>query len=240
MHDSEFRTGVINPIECVKEGFEIIKSDYWLLFAIGLVGGLIGGVTMYILFGAMICGIFVAYLKKVDGLPVAFDDLWKGMEFFAPSLIVTLVIVVPIFLLYGGTYIAFVGAIVAGSQLGEAGMTGLLIAALAVDMVFVVILVCFHTLLMFSFPLIVDRRLGALDAMKTSAKAVWKNLGGVVGLILVNIGLMIVGYAALCIGMYFVIPIMIAGNAVAYRRVFPNMAANSSHGPPPPNFYRGI
>ncbi len=46
MTNTQFRTGVISPIECVKEGFELIKKDYWLLFAIGLVGGLIGGATM--------------------------------------------------------------------------------------------------------------------------------------------------------------------------------------------------
>ena len=221
MHDTEFRTGVINPIECVKEGFEIIKSDYWLLFAIGLVGGLIGGVTMYILFGAMICGIFVAYLKKVDGLPVAFDDLWKGMEFFAPSLIVTLVIVVPIFLLYGGTYIAFVGAIVAGSQLGEAGMTGLLIAALAVDMVFVVILVCFHTLLMFAFLLVIDKKVSAVQAVKMSASAVWNTLAGVTGLYAVGFVVSIAGMLVFCVGIYLALPLILMSTVVAYRRLFP-------------------
>ena len=53
MTNTEFKTGVINPVECVKEGFERIKNDYWLLFAILLVGGLIGGATMYVLAGAM-------------------------------------------------------------------------------------------------------------------------------------------------------------------------------------------
>ncbi len=48
MNNTEFRTGVIKPVECVKEGWELIKSEYWLLFAITLVGALIGGVTMYV------------------------------------------------------------------------------------------------------------------------------------------------------------------------------------------------
>ena len=59
----------------------------------------------------------------------------------------------------------------------------MMIGALAVDFVLLIAVVCFHTLLMFSFPLIVDRNLSALQAMKMSAKAVWKNLGGVVGII---------------------------------------------------------
>src|SRR5215204_2442694 len=40
MTNTEFKTGVIYPVECVKEGFELIKKDYWLLFAILLVGAL--------------------------------------------------------------------------------------------------------------------------------------------------------------------------------------------------------
>ena len=59
MNNTEFRTGVISPVECVKEGFERIKNDYWLLFAISLVGGLIGGFTMYILAGLLVLG-FIA------------------------------------------------------------------------------------------------------------------------------------------------------------------------------------
>jgi uncharacterized membrane protein len=85
----------------------------------------------------------------------------------------------------------------------------------------------------------VDRNLSGFQAMKTSARAVWKNMGGVVGLILVNFVLVFLGYLALCVGIYFVIPIMIAGNAVAYRKVFPTPSAQNFN-PPSPQFYRGI
>lgn len=239
MNNTEFRTSVISPVECVKEGWELIKADYWILFAITIVGALIGGVTMYILLGAMFCGIFYCYLQTIDGKVVSFDGLWKGFEWFVPGLIVTIFIIVPIIVLYIAIYIPVVMAMVMGSQLGEAGMMGLLIAAVAFDFVLIILMTCFHTLLMFSFPLIVDRNLSAIQSMKTSAKAVWKNMGGVVGLIAVNFGLMILGYLALCIGVYFVIPIMMAGNVVAYRKVFPSLNPGSFN-PPPPNLYRGL
>lgn len=223
MQNRDFRTGVIKPVECVKEGFELIKSDYWIMFAISLVGALIGGFTLYILFGAMICGIFYAFLKKIDGQPVAFDDLWKGMNWFTPALVVTLFIVGPLIVFYIGVYGSMIAALVIGAQMGQAGVMGAFLGVMVLDMIFLVLMVCFHTLLMFSFPLIVDRNLGGIEAMKTSARAVWQNLGGVAGLIGVNILLAIVGYMALCVGVYFVIPIMIAGNVVAYRRVFPSL-----------------
>ena len=237
MTNTEFRTSVISPVECVKEGFERIKNDYWLLFAIAFVGALISGFTMYILGGAMFCGIFYCYLKAVDGRPVTFDDLWKGMEYFGAGLVVILLIFVPAFAYYIFAYLTLIAAIVGGGQAGEAGMFGAFIVVGLIDFVVLIALVCFHTLLTFSFPLIVDRNLGAIDAIKTSAKAVWGNLGGVAGLVVVNMVLMFVGYLALCIGLYFVIPIMIAGNVVAYRRVFPPLAAQPNMSPPPPSSY---
>ena len=237
MTNTEFRTGVIKPVECVKEGFEMIKRDYWLLFAIGLVGGLIGGATMYVLAGAMICGIMYAFLKAIDGKPVAFDDLWKGMNYFGPGLVVILVIIVPVIVFYIFVYVSLLGAMIGGAQAGEAGLVGALVVVGIIDFVFLILMVCFHTLLTFSFPLIVDRNLGAMEAMKTSARAVWQNLGGVAGLVVVNFGLVFLGYLALCIGLYFVIPIMIAGNAVAYRRVFPSLETRTNLNPPPPSSY---
>jgi uncharacterized membrane protein len=73
--------------------------------------------------------------------------------------------------------------------------------------------------------------------MKTSARAVWANVGGVAGLVAVNVGLVLVGYILLCIGIYFVLPIIIAGNVVAYRRVFPSLEMRTNLSPPPPDSY---
>lgn len=239
MLNTEFRTGVIKPIECVKEAWEIIKPDYWILFAISIVGALIGGVTLYILFGAMICGIFYAFLRKIDGFPVVFDDLWKGMNYLGPGLVVTLLVIGPLLVYYFFVYVSLIAAVVAGAQMGEAGMVGAMIAIFAVDAVILVILVCFHTLMMFAYPLIVDRGLGPMGAIKTSARAVWQNLGGVVGLILVNMGLGLLGELAFCVGIYLVIPVIIATNAVAYRKVFPRPDRQNLD-PPPPYAYQGL
>ena len=171
MTNIEFTTGQIRPIECVKEGFELIKRDYWLLFAIGFVGGLIGGVTMYIVAGAMIAGIFIAYLKVIDGKPVVFDDLWKGMKYFGQGLILILVLVVPAVVYYLFVYFTLVAAVFGGgAAAGEVGMMGALVVVGIIDLVVLIVMVSFHTLLSFSFPLLVDRDLSAIDAMKVSAR----------------------------------------------------------------------
>ena len=223
MQDPEIVTGKVKPVECFKEGWELIKDEYWMLFAVTLVGALIGGITMYILFGAMICGIFFVYLRKIDGGRVVFDDLWKGFNWWLPGLVVTLFIVVPMFAVYLILYLPFLMALVMGSNLSQDELFGLLAGAAVLDLVVIVVMVCVHTLLMFSFPLIVDRGLGAIGAMRTSARAVLKNLAGVAGLLALNFGIVMLGQLALCVGVYFVIPIVVAGNVVAYRKIFPRL-----------------
>ena len=223
MQDLEFKTGVIKPLDCVKEGFEQIKNDYWLLFAIWLVGGILSGVSLLIAAGALTCGIFYCYLRKIDGYEIKFDDLWKGMQWFVPGLILVLIIAVPMFFVYGLIYVPIILSAVMGSRLNQDELIGLLVGAFVVEFFLVVIMVCIHTLLMFSFPLIVDRNLSTVKAITTSARAVLKNLGGVAGLMGVNFLLALAGYAAVCVGIYFVIPIILAANVVVYRKVFPSL-----------------
>ena len=218
---AEINTGVIRPVECMKEGWELIKNDYWIFFAITLVGLLLGGVSMYILVGAMLCGIYYCFLQKIDGKPVVFDNLWKGFQWLVPGLIATIILIVPMFIVLGFIYAPFIAAMMMGPRLSESEMMGLLFGSMAIDLVFIVVMICFHTLLMFTFPLMVDRNLGAFEAMKTSAKGVWKNLGGIAGFYGVIFLLSIAGVLTCGLGTYFVLPIILAGTTVAYRKIFP-------------------
>lgn len=236
---TEIRTGAIRPVECMKEGWELIKADYWLFFAITLVGLLIGGVSLYILVGAMICGIYYCFLQRIDRKPVVFDGLWKGFEWWLPGLVATFVIIVPIIIVYVLIYLPFIAAAVMGSRLSQDEMMGLLFGAFAVDAVVVVLMVCFHTLLMFTFPLIVDKNMGAVQAMKTSARGVWKNLGGIAGFYGLIFVLSLLTLPTCGLGAYFLMPIIMAATTVAYRRIFPS-TERFGQNPPPPNYYQGI
>lgn len=235
---TEFKVGVIRPVECFKEGWQLIKSQYWMLFAVTLVGAMIGGGTLYILLGAMICGIFLCYFQAIDGKPVEFETLFKGFGYFLPGLLLVLLIVAPTVAVMAIIYAPFIAAIIMGSKLSPDEFFALLVGSLVVDLFVVVLMVCFHTLLMFAFPLLVDRNLPAGQAVKTSVRAVWKNLSGVAGLAGIGFVLSLLGGLAFCIGTYFVIPVIVAGNAVAFRKVFPK-PPNTRQKPPTPDAYFG-
>lgn len=226
MHELEFNAGAIKPIECVKEAWELIKADYWMLFAISLLGGMIGGASMYILIGAMVCGIFNCYLKAIDGRgKVSIDDLWVGFKYFWQSLPVTIAIVVPmvtwIIILFVTIYLPLIAAAMMDKNPDPNVILGSFAVGIVIDIIVAVIMTAIHSLLIFAFPLIIDRNLSSWDAMKLSARAAMKNLGGIGGLIVVNFGLVLLGYAALCIGLYLMIPVITAASVVAYRKVFP-------------------
>jgi len=236
---NEFKTGVIRPVECFKEGWELIKDQYWLLFAITLVGALIGGFSMYILLGAMICGIYFCYLQKIDGKTISFDGLWFGFQKFLPSFVLMLFIMVPLIVVYVIIYVPVLMAAAMGSRLSSDELMQIFVAAIVVDTILIVLMTCVHTLLLFSFPLIIDRNLAAWQAIVLSAKAVWRNLGGIVGMLGVAIVVSIPLTILTCgIGAYFMMPIMFAGYAVAYRKVFP-ATDNQGFNPPPPSAFQG-
>lgn len=238
MNPVEFRKGVIKPIECYKEAWELIKNQFWLLLAVVFVGGIIGGASMYILLGAMMCGIFYCYLKVIDHKEFKFEDLFKGFSFWLPGLIVGLLIMIPILIIYGILYIPVLVAIAANPNIKPNELMAVMGASFVVEIIFTVFMVCFHTLIMFSFPLIVDKNLSAFQAIKTSAKAVWANLGGVAGLFGVGFILCLVGMMVFCLGIYFVMPLMMGANTLAYRKIFPP-AETPNFNPPPPNYYQG-
>jgi hypothetical protein len=238
MNQEEFKTNVIKPIECFQEGWELIKGNYWLLFAISIVGILIGAMSMYILLGAMITGIFYCFFQVIDGGEADIEGLFKGFRYFKPGFLVMLVIVVPMIVIFSVLYLPLIITTMSGARMSEEELTTFLIGTLTVEFFVALIMVCLHTLLMFAFPLIVDRNLSGWQAMKLSARAVWHNLAGVTGLWAVGFVIGIVGYLMLCFGFYFTIPIIIAGNTVAYRKVFPKEGSLINNSPPQPDFFK--
>ncbi len=241
MQSNEFNTGVIKPVECMKEGWELIKNDYWLFFAITLVGLLIGGAIPLILIGPMLCGVYFCFLQKFDGRKVEFGDLFKGFDYFAPALISSLIIVglsfVAAMILLVIPYIILIFSFMAvkGKGGGIFPLIGLALFCVAM-FIFGVFIACLHALVVFTHLLIVDRKLSGWDAIRLSMKASRQNLGGVVGFIIVQFVLSFLGMLAFIVGAYLMLPIIYAGTTVMYRRIFPPVSLPSNVPPSPANY----
>jgi hypothetical protein len=244
MSPYEFKTGVIKPVECFKEGWELIKDQYWLFFGITIIGVLIGSFIPFAIgLGAMYCGIYYALLRKMNREPVEFGDLFKGFNWFLPGLIATLILIVPmiIFMIvsYASIFGVFFSMMDGRGKIEESAIVVLYGVIFGEGLIFALIISCIHAFIMFTYPLIVERNLSGFDAFKLSAKAAWANLSGVIGLILCQFAIGFVGYLACAIGLYFVLPLMFAGVAVAYRKVFPPLNPNNLNNPPSPSAFSG-
>jgi uncharacterized membrane protein len=80
--------------------------------------------------------------------------------------------------------------------------------------------------------------MGAVDAIKLSARAAMSNIGGLLIYFLLLILVIIVGMLMLCVGIFLVsIPVMYIAGAFAYRQVFPWMEQQFKMAPPPPSTY---
>lgn len=98
MGNIEFTTGQIRPFECFREGWELIKPQYWIIFGITVVGLIIAGFIPFgIALGAAYCGIYFAIFKLIRGERVEFGDLFKGLNYFVPALIAILIFIIPVF-----------------------------------------------------------------------------------------------------------------------------------------------
>jgi len=102
-------------------------------------------------------------------------------------------------------------------------LIGTFAVAILIDIVVAVAITLVHSLIIFAFPLLIDRKLNAIDAIKLSARASLKNIGGIAGMIVLQFAMVILGWLIFCVGLYLIIPILTATNLVAYRKVFPRI-----------------
>ncbi len=240
-----FKRKAVEPTECIKGANALVKDQYWLFVGMCAVGLLIGSaVPMGILMGPMMCGLYLTFFKKRRGQPIEFGDLFKGFDYFAQSVIATLLHVVPIVIIIVPAYILFyiffvLSIAVQGNEPNPAAMFGVMGMFVLFWLVMFIVILFLSIGFTFVYPLIVDRKLQALDAVKLSFRAAMANFGRLVLLLLLT-GLLGLGGVLLCyVGMFLVFPITYGALAVAYEQVFGLSDGNDpapNLPPPPPAF----
>ncbi len=244
MQNIEFTVGQFKAIDCFREGWEFIKPHYWMLFGMAFVGMLIAGMIPFgIALGALNCGLYYVLFKLKDGKAPEFGDIFKGINYFLPSLIATMILIIPIFIFTVIVWVSMFGVMFSMTdsrgRIDESAIIALYGTMIVEGLIMAIVLSCIHAFIIFTYPLIVEYELSGMDAFKVSSKAAWANLGGVVSLIVCQFVLAFVGYLACGIGLYFTLPIMWAGVFVAYQKVFPRPRKLNLE-PPPPTAYQNL
>jgi hypothetical protein len=227
--DLPFNRGAVRPTECIGVGWRLIKEQYWLFLGITFVGTFVGSLApMGILLGPAMCGIYLCLLRRWQGQLISFDMLFEGFNCFVQSLIATLIMVVPMMVLMVPLYVGLViGMMLTAPHQAQGAPPdpSVPLALLAILGLFFVgiLLISFviGILFCFTYPLIVDRKLSGWEAVKMSFRAAFGNLGGLIGLALLNWLLTFAGLLCCYVGAIFVMPLTFAALCVAYRQVFP-------------------
>jgi len=211
----------IQPMDCIRSGWLLIKDRYWLFLGITFVGMMIGSASMYFCLGAMMCGIFTALLAKMRDEPVEFGTLFRGFDVFVSSFIPLIIMIIIGIALVVPFYIKMIIDMMLMAETPDAFPKAVIID-LGMMMAGASCLNILYFFLFFCFQLIADRRADGLAAMGLSLKAVAKKFWGVLGLSLL---LGLIGFFATILTCYiggiFFLPVMYAAMAVAYTKVFP-------------------
>lgn len=235
-----FRRGVVQPVYCLKTGWSLLKDQYWLFVGMALVAILLGSLVPFgIVLGPMMCGIYLALFRRRRGEMVEFGILFKGFDYFGESVVATLIhyvpmvmIIIPFYIvLYGGLFLIMPRQ---GGEPDPSSLIGFFAVLLVLGLVMMVLIILISVIFTFSYPLIVDRKMSGLDAVKLSARGALANFWPLLGLLLLN---GIIGFAGvlLCyVGIFLALPVTFAAIAVAYEQVFGLGEVQGPILPPPP------
>jgi uncharacterized membrane protein len=239
MTETPFKRGAVSPVEAIQESWRRIRDQYWLLVGITLVAILLGSAApLGLLMGPMMCGMYLSARERLLGRQVRFEDVFKGFEapVLVPSIVATLIIMGVTFVLMG--LFVVVGAIVflvigaasftalfgmnqsPGEAAGPAAGVALVVVLGGAFLLWLGLTLFISLLFAFTYPLIADRHLRAVDALKLSMKASFANIGGLIGLHLLTMALGLAGVCVCYVGAFLVMPISVGAFMVAYERVF--------------------
>jgi len=215
-----------SAIDCISDGYELIKSDYWLFLAMFFVAVLVAGIFPLVLMGPVMLGIFTTLKAKESGEEIKFEMVFKGFEKFLDGFLAFLfsflgmsVLFLPIIII-AAIYILFVGAAIPDTGSPGPAVLGSSILLVIMAVILISMSGIIQALFMFSYPLIVDQNMPAWDATKLSIKAAFKNVWTLFILTIIHMIMGVIGVCLCYVGILFVVPIMYASWHIAYKRMF--------------------
>ena len=214
------RRGKLGPFKCYFEAKEFLGDQYWLFLGICLVGMIVGGFVPVLLIGPAYAGIAICFLARANKQQVVFDQLFKGFDYFGPTLIASLLYV-------GGTIVLFIpfaiALIIAGVLLStqEAAMVVPAILLYVIAMTYWMLVISVATMVfMFTILLSVDKKLDPWPATTLAIKGVFKNFFGIIGTASVGQAIYFIGVMMCFVPGILAIPLVFGGHFIAYWKIF--------------------
>ena len=184
MPSPSYKSQAIRPVACLETGFALVKEQYWIMVGITAVGILLASIVpLGILQGPMSCGIYLLLFARMRSERIEFNLLFRGFDYFVESLIATLIQLGLVLLVMlpalAGVFASFffLGPRPRAEGQGHtAAPTVAFFAAIGlIGLATVALVLVIGVLCLFTYPLIVDRKLSGLEAVKCSIAAARSN-----------------------------------------------------------------
>ena len=86
-------TGIkAQPGRWIGEGWQMVKADIGIYVGLAVVLTILSSMVPLIIQGPLVAGFHIFCMKRMMGRPAEFADLFKGFNFFVPTLVASLVI----------------------------------------------------------------------------------------------------------------------------------------------------
>jgi len=197
-------------------GWELIKDDLVVWAVASFLAVLIGQVACNLLWGPMVCGLFMMAFRKMTYGRVEVGQVFDGFRRFLNSFLVMLLLTVVI----GGLVAVLYGAVIASMLASRNNPLPVIIVMLMFYAALFVLSLALAPALFFVFPHIAARNAGPVEAFVASWEVVRRNIVmfTVTG-ILFNI-IQGMGVYLCCVGMFVTLPLVVAAYAKAYADHF--------------------
>lgn len=212
-----FRRISARPIERLQEAKAMLGDQYWLFVGICLVGILVGSIVpMGIMMGPMICGIYLCFRYRMNGIQVRFETLFKGFDVFLNALLANLIFLGFSMVVMLPLMIVMIGMVIAAGN-NDAAVFGVMVTLYPLILILSLLI---YMPFLFVFPLIVDRGTGPWESVTRSAKAVWHNFGPLCGMLFVHYLVAIAGVCLCYVGAFLVMPLTFGALFTVYHEIF--------------------
>lgn len=231
--DTSSRRIQIKPLDRLSNGKALLGDQYMLFVGICLVGFLVASAVPFaILLGPMACGMHLCVRDRAYGRKTKFDQLFKGFDYFMPSLIASLSLMVASFIVMTPMvlimFAGMLGAIAVTESNGGAGPL-IVITMIPVTLLIMAIAMLVYIPFLFSYSLIVDQKMEGWDAVKASWSGAKQNFWGLAAVMFIYSLIGTLCIFACYLPFFFFLPIQLAALYSIYRDIFPN--ASDAHPP---------
>jgi uncharacterized membrane protein len=227
---SEIRKVKVRTLSLFRRTFELIRDQYWLFLGITLLAMLLGSAVPFgLIMGNVLVGVYACYSQRDRHGRAEFSTMFKGFEnflepflafliIFAVAMVVMLPMMVAMFVLIVWPILQQASA--AGPNAPPTLPPGMTLTIVTMYPLMIAANILITMPFLFTFPLMAERNLRAVEAVKLSIQGVLRNFWGVLWCLIVVTMISIAGALMCYFPLFLLMPLTFGVFFTLYRDIY--------------------